>query len=54
MIVHLYQEHVQGLKSYSTIAEIPPDPYDIEADFAKKMMDYYDTPLTPEEQKAYD
>ena len=51
---HRYNEQVEGLKKYKDIPEIPPDPYDIDATLAKKFIAYYDTELTPEEQKAYD
>lgn len=54
MSYHRYSEQVAGLKRYQDIPEIPPDPYDIEAGLAKKLMIYYDLELTPEEQKAYD
>lgn len=54
MSLHRYSEQVEGLKKYSNISEIPPDPYDIEAGLAKKLMRYYDMQLTPEEQQAYD
>lgn len=54
MSMHRYNEQVEGLKKYSNIREIPPDPYDIEAGLAKRLMSYYDMELTPEEQKAYD
>lgn len=54
MSMHRYSEQVEGLKKYKDILEIPPDPYDIEAGLAKKLMSYYDTQLSPEEQKAYD
>ncbi len=54
MDLHRYSEQVKGLKKYRNLAEIPPDPYDIDASLAKKMTDYYDTQLTPDEQKAYD
>jgi hypothetical protein len=54
MSMHRYSEQVEGLKKYQNIAEIPPDPYDIEAGLAKKLLAYYDEPLTPDEQKAYD
>src|SRR5207247_2077611 len=49
-----YKEQTEGLKKYSNVAEIPPDPYDIEAGLAKKLMAHYDDVLTPDEQKAYD
>jgi len=50
---HRYSEQIEGLKKYANISEIPPDPYDIEAGLAKKLMSDYDRQLTPEEQKAY-
>lgn len=51
---HRYSEQIKGLKKFSNIREIPPDPYDIEADLAKKMQFHYNDKLTKEEQKAYD
>lgn len=54
MSMHRYSEQVEGLKKYQDTPEIPPDPYDIEAGLAKKLMAYYDMELSPEEQKVYD
>lgn len=54
MSPHRYSEQVEGLKQYRTIADIPPDPYDIDAGLAKKLLSYYDLKLTPAEQTAYD
>lgn len=54
MNLHRYTEQVEGLKKYENIKEIPPDPYDIEAGLAKKMLSHYDDKLTAEEQKTYD
>lgn len=54
MSMHRYSEQIEGLKKYSSIQEIPADPYNIEAGLAKKLMSYYDIELTPEEQQAYD
>jgi len=55
MSMHRYSEQVEGLKKYQNIPEIPPDPYDIEARLAKKLMADYDSiQLTADEQKAYD
>ena len=54
MSLHRYGEQVEGLKKYADIPEIPPDPYDIEASLAKRLMSYYDMGLTPAEQEAYD
>ena len=59
MSMHRYSEQVEGLKKFKSIAsqniaEIPDDPYNVEAKLAKQLMSYYDMGLTPEEQKAYD
>ena len=54
MNLHRYGEQIAGLKAYAAIAEIPPDPYDIEAALAKRLLPAYDTVLTAEQQKAYD
>ena len=51
---HRYQEQVKGLIKYSAIREIPPDPYDIDAELAKKLKSHYEDTLTPEQQKEYD
>ena len=54
MSLHRYGEQVAGLKGYGGIPEIPPDPYDIEAKLAKRLMGYFSLELTPEEQDHYD
>ncbi|MDP3795347.1 MAG: hypothetical protein Q8R13_05525 [bacterium] len=54
MDFHRYTEQVEGLRQYRHIPEIPPDPYDIEAGLAKRLLGYYDMELTAEEQRAYD
>ena len=59
MSIHRYTEQVEGLQKFKAepsqnIAEIPDDPYDIEAGLAKRLISYYDIELTPEEQTAYD
>lgn len=54
MDLHRYREQVVGLKAYTTIAEIPPDPYDIEAGLAKRLLTAYDLGLDPAQQEAYD
>ena len=51
---HRYQEQVEGLKKFSHIPDIPADPYDVEVGLAKKLIVYYDTELTSEQQKEYD
>ena len=59
MSLHRYEEQVEGLKMFKSIAgqnidKISDDPYDIEVGLAKELITYYDTELTPEEQQAYD
>ncbi len=54
MNVETYTEQVKELKKYSTIAEIPPDPYDIDAELAKNLMAHYHDTLPPDQQTAYD
>ena len=49
-----YRQQLDGLKKYSDIAEVPPDPYDIPAPLAYKLMGYYTLALNKEEQAAYD
>ena len=49
-----YIKQVDALKKYNAVADIPPDPYDLDASLAAKMLSYYDLALTAEEQKAYD
>lgn len=51
---HRYKEQVAGLTKFKDIPEIPPDPYDVNVGLAKKLMVYYDEPLTSKEQKDYD
>lgn len=54
MALHRYREQVAGLEAYAAIADIPPDPYDIEAGLAKRLLAAYDTGLGSERQTAYD
>jgi hypothetical protein len=49
-----YRQQIDGLKKYSDIAEVPPDPYDIPAPLAHKLIGYYDLALNKDEQGAYD
>jgi hypothetical protein len=49
-----YIKQTGELTKYRAIAAIPPDPYDIDAGLAAKLLTSYDLALTPEEQKAYD
>lgn len=53
MTLHRYSEQVAALKKYSSVADIPSDPYDIEAGLATRLMSY-DVELTAVEQQAYD
>ena len=49
-----YLKQIEGLTKYSAIVDIPPNPYDMDAGLAGKLLSYYDLALTSEEQKAYD
>jgi len=59
MSLHRYGEQVEGLRKFKSVAsqnvaEIPDDPYDVEARLAKRLLSYYDMKLTPGEQARYD
>ncbi len=54
MSLHRYSEQIAALKKYSSVPDIPPDPYDISAGLAERLMASYDLQLTPSEQTAYD
>ena len=54
MDAHRYVEQIRALRAYKHIAEIPDDPYDIEAGLAHTLKARYDLALTPTEQAAYD
>ena len=54
MALHRYSEQIEGLRQYADISIIPPDPYDIDAGLAQKLLASYDLPLTADEQRAYD
>lgn len=54
MSAHRYGEQIEGLKAYSHIATVPPNPYDIEASLAKKLLAAYEIELTAEQQAVYD
>lgn len=50
-----YVSQINGLKKYTGISQIPPDPYDISLDSAKQMLGYYDNiQLTLSQQSVYD
>lgn len=54
MSLHRYSEQVAALKKYGDIPDIPPDPYDIQAELAKKLKSQYTVQLASDEQEAYD
>ena len=54
MALHRYGEQIDGLKKFAGIAEIPPDPYDVEAPLARRLLAAYDVALAPEQQAIYD
>jgi hypothetical protein len=49
-----YRQQIEGLRKYADVAEVPPDPYDISAPLAHRLIGYYDLALNKEEQSAYD
>ena len=48
-----YTSQVLGLKRYSAVADVPPDPYDLQAGLAKRLMSHYDDALSEPEQLVY-
>lgn len=54
MDLHRYGEQIQGLKAFADIELIPSDPYDIPAPLAARLMQFYESVLTPEQQAAHD
>jgi hypothetical protein len=54
MDLHRYSEQLAGLKQYSDISAIPPDPYDIAVPLAQKLIVAYEQPLSPEQQQHYE
>jgi len=54
MVLHRYEEQIEGLKKYSNIPQIPKDPYDIEIKLAKELLNYQQNiKLTQEQQNIY-
>lgn len=51
---HRYVEQRQGLESFRTLEVVPPDPYDIPAPLASKLMSFYELDLSEVERAAYD
>ncbi len=55
MDFHRYSEQVEGLKKYTGVDAIPPDPYDIPVPLANRLLGYQKTiSLTPEQQEIYE
>lgn len=54
MDFHRYGEQVEGLKRIASIDLIPPDPYDIPAPQAARLIGFYGLDLSPAQQNAYD
>lgn len=54
MDLHRYHEQTGGLKAYAGVDLIPPDPYNIPAALAARLMEFYEAPLSPAQQAAYD
>lgn len=55
MVLHSYEEQIEGLKKYADYEIIPSDPYDVPVAWADEMIEYNDkTTLTAEQQALYD
>ena len=54
MTFNRYSEQIAGLKKYASITDIPPDPYDLPAGLAAKLLASDELALSPSEQQAYD
>jgi|SRR3989344_147980 len=51
---HRYKEQIEGLKKYSSISQIPKDPYDIEIKLAKELLNYQQNiKLIKDQQEIY-
>ncbi|HLC39678.1 MAG TPA: hypothetical protein VJJ76_02240 [archaeon] len=54
MVLHRYEEQIEGLKKYSHISAIPSDPYNISVNQAKELLNFdKNIVLTPLEQETY-
>ena len=50
-----YAQQVAGLRAYTHLSEIPPDPYDISAELARRLTAFNRSiSLGPAEQRTYD
>jgi len=53
MNLHRYKEQVDALREYAKYPEVPPDPYDIGAGFAARMLKEYKGEPGPEHLATY-
>lgn len=54
MDLHRYKEQLESLKKFSSIPQIPKDPYDIEIKLAKELLNYQQNiKLAREQQEIY-
>lgn len=54
MSLHRYEEQVEGLKTYASLSQIPPDPYDISVEKAKELLNYKNAiKLSDEQENIY-
>ena len=50
-----YAEQVVGLRKYAHLSEIPPDPYDVSAELARRLTAFNRSiSLSPAQQRTYD
>jgi len=54
MVLSDYVEQVRGLAKYTTVSEIPQNPYDVLAGLAKRLTSYSEgIKLTPRQESLY-
>jgi hypothetical protein len=54
MNLERYGAQVTGLRKLSAVAIVPPDPYDVDAALARRLLAAYDLELTGSERARYD
>ena len=52
MVFSHYVQQIGGLKNYSDIAMVPPDPYNVSVGQVKRMLNYYDNITLNQTQNA--
>ncbi len=53
MSLHRYREQLEGLRAFSQFPEVPPNPYDVEAGLAARLLAAYDMELSAPQLAIY-